>query len=129
MVEDEIRDGRRIAELLASEVDGREDGPLGTIALHVVDEDADGTPYGEHAYDLTIDGETLASAHVHEDRIHLEFGRGVDAAAEAAGDRDLRIRPKATHPPKTLVFVERGADVKRAVEVIVAAAAVAAGEE
>jgi len=129
MVEDEIRDGRRIAELLASEIDGREDGRLATIAITVIDEDADGTPYGEHAYDLTIDGETFAGVHVHEDRIHLEFGRGIDIAAEAAGDRDLRVRPKATDPPKTLVFVERGADVKRAVAVVVAAATVAATRE
>jgi len=122
MVEDEIRDGRRIAELLASEIDGREDGELARIELEVIDEDAEGTPYGEHAYDVTIDGETLAGVHVHEDRIHLEFRRGIETAADAGEERDLRVRPKATDPPRTLVFVERGADVKRAVEVILAAA-------
>ena len=122
MVEDEIRDGRRIAELLASEVEGREDGALARIGLDVIDEDAEGTPYGEHAYDVTIDGDVLTGVHVHEDRIHLEFRRGIEAAADAGENRDLRVRPKATDPPRTLVFVERGADVKRAVEVIVRAA-------
>jgi hypothetical protein len=122
MVEDEIRDGRRIAELLASEVDGREDGELAGIELEVIDEDAEGTPYGEHAYDVTMAGEVLAGVHVHEDRIHLEFRQGIETAADAGENRDLRVRPKATDPPRTLVFVERGADVKRAVEVIVAAA-------
>ena len=122
MVEDEIRDGRRIAELLASEVEGREDGALARIGLDVIDEDAEGTPYGEHAYDVTIDGDVLTGVHVHEDRIHLEFRRGIEAAADAGESRDLRVRPKATDPPRTLVFVERGADVKRAVEVIVRAA-------
>ncbi|MEF8758091.1 MAG: hypothetical protein V5A33_07625 [Halobacteriales archaeon] len=123
MVEDEIRDGRRIAELLASEVDGREDGALARIELEVVDADAEGTPYGEHAYDVTTGDGVLAGVHVHDDRIHLEFRHGIDAAAEAGADRSLRVRPKATDPPRTLVFVERGADVKQAVEVIVAAAA------
>ena len=127
MVEDEIRDGRRIAELLASEIDGREDDAMARIELEVVDEDAEGTPYGEHAYDVRIDDEILAGVHVHEDRIHLEFRRGIETAAEAGEERDLRVRPKATDPPRTLVFVERGADVKRAVEVIVVAAT--AGEE
>lgn len=124
MVEDEIRDGRRIAELLSSEVDGREDAALARIELEVIDEDADGTPYGEHAYDVTIDGDVLASVHVHEDRIHLEFRQGIETAAEGGEKLDLRVRPKATDPPRTLVFVERGADVKRAVEVILAAATV-----
>ncbi|MFT4921814.1 MAG: hypothetical protein ACI8XM_001021 [Haloarculaceae archaeon] len=122
MVDDEIRDGRRIAELFASEIDGREDGALAAVGLTVIDEDAEGSPYGEHAYDVTVDGGVLAGVHVHEDRAHLEFGRGIEAAAEAATERDLRIRPKATDPPRTLVFVERGAEVKRAVEVIDAAA-------
>lgn len=122
MVEDEIRDGRRIAELLASEVDGREDDALAAVDLVVVDGDAEGTPYGEHAYDLTIGDETIAGVHVHEDRLHLAFARSIEAAADAASEHDLRVRPKATDPPKTLVFVERGADVKRAVEVIVATA-------
>lgn len=118
MVEDEIRDGRRIAGLLAAEIDGREDGALGTVELVVVDGDADGTLDGEHAYDLTAGGNTIAGVHVHEDRLHLVFARGIETAADAASEHDLRVRPKATDPPKTLVFVERGADVKRAVEVI-----------
>jgi len=124
MVEDEIRDGRRIAELLSSEVEGREDAALARIELEVVDADAEGTPYGEHAYDVTVEDETVASVHVHEDRVHLDFRHGIETAAEAGEERELLVRPTATDPPRTLVFVERGADVKRAVEVILASATV-----
>jgi len=55
---------------------------------------------------------------IHEDRAHLELEAGQDVAAEAAADVDLRVRPKATQPPRTLVFVESGAEVKRATDVL-----------
>ena len=139
MVEDSVADGRRIAELLASEVDGRVDGVLDGLAVVNPDRSVEGTPDGERAYDVEravegswedartrhapdeSRGELLAEVYVHEDRARIEFREGRDAAAEAASERGLRVRPKAVEPPKTLVFVESGAEVKRAVDAVEAA--------
>jgi hypothetical protein len=136
MVEDSVADGRRIAELLASEVDGRVDGILDTLAVVNPDRSVEGSPDGERAYDIerAVDGswedartrhapdesrgELLAEVYVHEDRARIEFREGQDAAAEVAGERGLRVRPKAVEPPRTLVFVENGAEVKRAVDAV-----------
>lgn len=125
MVEDRITDGRRIAELLASELDGREDGVLDTVSVTNADRDVEPSADGERAYDiaLTLDeadeqDRLLARAFVQPDRARLEFERGPDVAADAAAGVDLRVRPKATTPPKTLIFVESGAEVKRATDVV-----------
>ncbi|ELY81405.1 hypothetical protein [Natrinema gari] len=117
MVEERITDGRRIAELLSSEVDGREDGSLAEYAVTNADRDVEPTADGARAYDVTRRDERIARVFVHDDRAHLEFEAGQDIAAAAAADADLRVRPKATQPPKTLVFVESGAAVKRATDV------------
>lgn len=159
MVEDRITDGRRIAELLASEIEGRTDGDLGRFAVSNANHDVEPTVDGARAYDLVrIDGENrtggddrteegdrfdendqidegdrtekerqiveggqFARVFVHPDRVHVEFGAGRSAAVEAAERAGLRVRPKATRPPKTLVFVESGAEVKRVIDVVAAA--------
>jgi hypothetical protein len=133
VVEDRLADGRRIAELLASEVEGDRDRVPG---LGVVDADpeVDPTPDGTFAYAIAREspgdvgagggarsGERIAEAYLHPDRVRLEVRVGVEAAATAAGDRGLRVRPKAVEPPRTLVFVEDGAAVKRVVPVLRAA--------
>ncbi|RZV11315.1 hypothetical protein BDK88_0189 [Natrinema hispanicum] len=118
MVEDRITDGRRIAELLSSELDGREDGDLAAVAVTNADRDVEPTAEGARAYDVTCTDERIARVFIHEDRAHLEFEAGQDVAADAASDVDLRVRPKATTPPRTLVFVESGAEVKRATDVV-----------
>lgn len=138
MVEERITDGTRIAELLASELDGREDGALEAVAVTNADRDVEPTTDGSRAYDVVLasgeeadegdggderdQGDPFAQVFVHEDRAHLEFGAAQDAAATAGGDADLRVRPKATQPPRTLVFVESGAEVKRATDVVQAVA-------
>ncbi|WP_440771428.1 hypothetical protein [Natronorubrum sp. DTA28] len=118
MVESRITDGRRIAELLASELDGREDGTLESTRVTNADRDVEPTADGSRAYDVTYDGERIARVFVHDDRARLEFEAEQDVAAETAADLELRVRPKATEPPRTLVFVESGAAVKRATDVV-----------
>jgi len=126
MVETRIEDGHRIAQLLASEITGRETGPLAEMA--VVDADPDVTPTadGAFAYGIDHDGDRLADCYVQPNRAYLEVRRGVDAAADSAAENDLRVRPRAVDPPHALVFVESGAAVKRAVDVLIAAAGAAA---
>ncbi|WP_132059431.1 hypothetical protein [Halorussus amylolyticus] len=123
MVEERTTDGKRIAQLLSSELDGREDSGLDALAVVNPDPDAEGTAAGELAYEVARgeDDETFAEVYVHDDRARIEFREGVETAASAAEDVGLRVRPKAVEPPRTIVFAEDGAEVKRATDVVVAA--------
>lgn len=121
MVEERFADGRRIAQLFASEIDGRDDGDLSGLAVVAADPDIEPTPDGAFAYGIARAGERIADAHVHPERMHLELSAGLEGVVAAAEREGLRVRPKAVDPPKTLVFVESGAEVKRAVSVIEAA--------
>jgi len=111
MVVDSLSDGTRIAQLLASEVTGHEDA---FSVLSVVDADADVEPTddGALAYAVAADGERVAEVYVQPDRARVEFLAHPDVTAEAASEAGLRVRPKAVRPPRTLVFVEDGAQVK-----------------
>ncbi len=111
MVQDRLRDGVRIAQLLASEVTGNE---ARLAALRVTDADSDVEPTvdGVLAYTLTRGGTVVAEVFVQPDRVRVEFVVAPEAAADAAREATLRVRPKAVRPPRTLVFVEDGVQVK-----------------
>ncbi|WP_193309305.1 hypothetical protein [Halorubrum halophilum] len=125
MVADKLTSGVRIGQLLASEIAGNE-GRLRAFSLSDADPEVEPTPDGAFAYDVVRDGALVAEAYVQPDRLRLEFVADRDATDEpdapalvaaAADDAGLRVRPKAVHPPRTLVFVEDGAQVKRALSV------------
>ncbi|RLM57257.1 hypothetical protein DVK02_05620 [Halobellus sp. Atlit-31R] len=111
MVSERLSDGRRIAQFLASEVTGHEDA-LGSLAVTDADPDVGPTPDGAFAYAIERSGDRVAGVFVQPDRARVEFETDVDAVAEAAREAGLRVRPKAVEPPRTLVFVEDGAQVK-----------------
>lgn len=120
MVDREITDGTRIATLLKAEIRGRDDASLGALPI----EAGAGETDADHVVDrFTIHHEEdpVATVVVQPDRLYLDFERGLDAAIAAASEVGLRTRPKSTTPPGLLVFVERGAEVKRAVDVLLAA--------
>ncbi len=139
MVADRLTDGVRIGQLLASEVAGNH-GRLRGLGVTDADPDVEPTPDGAVAYRLVRDdsggnraredtettggGEAdgadgvVAEVYVQPDRVRIEFVRAPDAVADAAGDRGLRVRPKAVRPPRTLVFLEDGAAVKRVLPVL-----------
>lgn len=124
MVRDRVTDGRRIAQLLASELRGRPGEPFDRLAVaNACDVDPDDPAAPERAYDVTLDGEAFAAVYVHPDRAHVELDRGREGAVRAARERDLRVRPTASDPPRVLLFVESGAEVKRAADALGAAAA------
>ncbi|WP_338729496.1 hypothetical protein [Haladaptatus sp. DJG-WS-42] len=123
MVKKRETDGVRLAQLLASELDGYKDGPLGPLSVSNA-ADADGLRPVEdvaRAYDVAHDGERIARVFVHPDRAYVEFEAGIDKVVKTAEQKGLRTRPKATNPPKALVFIEDGAQVKRILDVFVAA--------
>ncbi|WP_144921495.1 hypothetical protein [Halorubrum salsamenti] len=136
MVDERLTDGVRIGQLLASEISGDE-GRLRDLTLSDADPDVEPTADGALAYGVVRGGEgseaedrgpedLVAEVYVQPDRVRIEFVAGsgeADAdgasdrpknAADAADDAGLRVRPKAVSPPRTLVFVEDGAQVKRA---------------
>ena len=130
MVDDRLSDGVRIAQLLASEIDGNR-SRLRHLRVTDADPDVDPTTDGALAYrvvrapdvdpgadadpdaDVAPGADVLAEVYVHPDRVRVEFLAALDAVADAARKHELRVRPKATTPPRTLVFVEDGAQVKR----------------
>jgi hypothetical protein len=137
MVADRLTDGIRIGQLLASEVSGNE-GRLRALALADADPDVEPTADGALAYRIVrvVDGDAteaderaVAEVYVQPDRVRIEFvGGDADSpddsptvTAAAADEAGLRVRPKAVHPPRTLVFVEDGAQVKRVLPVFEAA--------
>lgn len=120
MVEDRITDGVRIAQLLSSEFDGREDPPLDSVAVVNADPDVEPTEEGTLAYELERNGDPVATVFVHPDRVRIELMDNVEAVERKATESGIRVRPKAVRPPRVLVFVESGAEVKRAVDSVVA---------
>ncbi|GAA0518059.1 hypothetical protein SAMN04488066_1198 [Halorubrum aquaticum] len=90
-----------------SDCDSDGDGDCDSDGDGDCDSDADGDP------DEANGADAVADVYVQPDRVRIEFRRAPEAVAEAAGDAGLRVRPKAVRPPRTLVFLEDGADVKR----------------
>lgn len=120
MVDAECSDGVRIAQLLASDLVGHE-GRLAGVTVTDADPEVEPTVDGRRAYVVRADDEPLATVFVHPDRARVEFRDAHEAVVDAAAEADLRVRPKAADPPRTIVFVESGAEVKRALSVVEAA--------
>lgn len=121
MATERVTDGRRIGELLSSELTARTDGLLSALRVTDADSDAEASEQGTFAYAIDAeedDGSNrLAEAFVHADRLRIEFRTELDAVASAAAAADLRVRP-TDDPPRVHVFVDDGAAVKRALGVI-----------
>lgn len=120
MTQDELNDGVRIAQLLASEITGGK-GRLRALDVSDADPDVEPTTDGTLAYtvraaDVDVESvredDVVAEVYVQPDRARVEFVVAPELAADVAQVEDLRVRPKATRPPRTLVFVENGAQVK-----------------
>lgn len=108
MVEDRITDGKRIAQLLASEVTGLDEGPLD--ALSVAESDPDATPAedGTDAYALTTGDTTVATVSMYPDHATVTFEGGVT----------WDERPALLEGGGNTLVVSSGAAVKRAVDAV-----------
>lgn len=118
MVDEELTDGPRIADLLAAELEGFEESPFDAIELVDRERGVAPTADGTHVYGVEYDGAHCCSVFVQPDRLYLEVPTNPDAVAEAASDVGLRLRRRGSKPPSALVFVDRGADVKRVIDVL-----------
>lgn len=121
MVEDSLSDGRRVAELLASECTGLATGPLEDVAVTGADPDVEPTEAGATAYRITHEGNPVATVSVTPSVALLEFEatvvEPVDLAAvvEDVEHPDLLL---ADDDAATTIRVESGAGVKAAVDVL-----------
>jgi hypothetical protein len=116
MVEDRITDGKRIGQLLASELTGLERDPLGAVSVVDADPDVEpgeteaGSDPGAFAYRIEADGESIGTVVVTESTARLRLAR-----------------PTASRPERDDVTVENGGEtvvahsgaaVKRLVDVV-----------
>lgn len=109
MVENTITDGKRIAQLLASEITGLETRALKRVSVTDADAEAMPSDGGTIAYRIAVEGAELATVLLYPEYIELEF-ETEPSATDAASD--LR-----TDDP-TVVTVTTGAEVKRAVDLL-----------
>jgi len=126
MSTDRISDGHRLAQLLASELESG--ASADAFAVTDADPEVEPTPEGALAYRVrdTRGDESITTVYVQPDRARVEFRARPAAVADAAAAEELRVRPKAAEPPRTVVFVEDGAQVKRVLPAF--EAALAAGD-
>lgn len=110
MVEDRITDGKRVAQLLSSELSGREAGPLADIAVVDADPDVEPEAAGAFAYRIEADGETVGTVTVTEStaRLRLERPTAIDPARD-----DVTVEDDGR-----TVVAHSGAAVKRLVDVV-----------
>lgn len=101
MVDERVTDGKRLAQLLASELMGLETGPLETVDVTDADPTADPSPGGTVAYRVTAAGESLGTVVMYPERVVVDLA--VEGSEETADDR---------------LVVESGAAVKRAVDAV-----------
>jgi hypothetical protein len=121
MVEPRIEDGRRIAELLASEVTGHEDGLLASLSVVDADRSVEPTDSGAFAYGVDCDGDRLCDVSVRPAEAVLALR--VDTAAAGGRAEAPGLESRGTDADGALLLaVTYGAAVKAAVEVLVAAA-------
>lgn len=109
MVETTITDGKRIAQLLASELTGLETGILDRVSVTNADSDAMPSDSGTLAYRITVTESELATVLLYPEYIELEFEAEPPASDTA---QDLRTDNPA------VVTVTSGVEVKRAVDLI-----------
>lgn len=120
MVDRRVRDGTRIARLLASEVEGLAHREFGSLSVADADRDAEPSDAGTFAYAIERDGERIGTVALHPERVRLDLrpdAGDAAAAVEAADDAGLATRTGDDGPT---VFVADGAEVKRALDVLAA---------
>jgi hypothetical protein len=117
MVDDRITDGKRIAQLLSSELSGRESGPLADVAVVDADPEADPVPDGATAYHVSYRDERVGTVRLYPDRADLTLSASdaldADAVVGRADGLDLDAEGET-------VPIASGAAVKRAVDALVA---------
>jgi hypothetical protein len=120
MVDDRLTDGKRIAQLLSSELSGRESGPLGPVSVVDADPEAEPSEDGTEAYAIAVDGTRVGTVTLYPAHAAVRLTTGADSAVQSATAGGL---PAERDNGEAVLRVEDGAAVKRAVDAVVAAVA------
>lgn len=121
MVEDRITDGKRIAQLLASELTGLSAGPMDRLGVEDADPDAEPSADGTFAYGVVRDGDRVGEVYVHEMSARIDLSVADIADAETADAATDGLSVTTTDEGVSRIHVEYGAAVKRAVDLLVTA--------
>jgi hypothetical protein len=127
MVEDRVTDGERVAQLLASELSGRSDGPLDRFAVVDADPDAEPAPDGTLAFRVAVDGDRVGKVRIYPDGAEIRVEDASDGSENGSLDtgrlveatRGDGLRAETTDDG-VVVRIGYGAAVKRAVDALVA---------
>lgn len=142
MVDDRVTDGRRIGQLLASELDGRDDGPLSALSVVDADPDAEPSANGTVVYGVARDGDRFADVLLHPERVTVRLRTDDPAAvvdavrgpaltvrrpepadgpeSDNASPEPARSTDRGVDPAVVVLDVTAGAAVKRCVDALVA---------
>jgi hypothetical protein len=122
MVEDRISDGKRIAQLLSSELSGRATPPLDRLTVVDADSDADPTKGGTVAYGVAVDTaegtgkERIATVVMYLESVSVRFAPEWEPSIPQHPDVSPGVEDGSTS-----LRVESGAAVKPAADAVVAA--------
>jgi len=111
MVGDTVTDGKRIAQLLASELTGLDEGPLEEVSVADADPDAVPTDTGTEAYTVVAGDEPIGTVSMFPEYATLAFDQTV---SWPDGDQ----RPDLLDDSDSTLLVSSGAAVKRAVDAV-----------
>ncbi|QLH83137.1 hypothetical protein [Halosimplex pelagicum] len=118
MVEDRVTDGKRIAQLLSSELSGRDRGALGDVSVVDADPDAEPAPEGTVGYGVAYCDERVGTVRLYPDAAQLAIAGAGPVDAERV--RAAVDGPGLTATDDGAVRIESGAAVKRAVDALLA---------
>lgn len=119
MVEDRITDGKRTAQLLASELTGLSSGVMDRLGVEDADPDAEPSDDGTFAYGIVRDDERVGEVFVHETTARIDLSAEHGSVAELDDTDTEGLSVTTTDDGSLRVHVEYGAAVKRAVDLLV----------
>ena len=114
MVEDRVTDGKRIAQLLSSELSGRDRGTLGDLSVVNADPDAEPSVDGTEAYGVAYCEERVGTVRLFPEAATVSVTSLVATITEAADQNGLPVTDDDA------IRLESGASVKRTVDALVA---------
>lgn len=116
--EGRLRDGPRIAQLFASELDGRSDRGLDRVAVTDASPDVEPTRGGARAFDVRVDGRHAATVFVKPERAVVELSTPEETVALTAAEEGLTVQGRSDDAETARLAIDDGAHVKRAVVVL-----------
>jgi len=120
MVEDRITDGKRIAQLLASELTGLQTGPLADVEITDSDPEAMPSDSGTVAYRIQYEGQQVGTVLLYPAYVEVELQEEVSLEPEPDGDIPVGTDTSGgvTRIGADTLQITHGAAVKRAVDVL-----------